>query len=99
MRRNRQRGWGLFAALALLLIPAAATWGCYFDDRREMSLSGFAYTRATFATTSDNIGTDKGLYSAGNLVQHRTFVTLEWRHNLNRTSREFPTVGEFFRFA
>jgi len=46
MRRNQQRGWGLFAALALLLLPAATAWGYYFDDRREMSLAGFAYSRA-----------------------------------------------------
>src|SRR5262245_47559444 len=63
-----------------------------------MSLSGFAYSRAVFATTSDNIGTFKGFYEAGNLVSHRNFLTLEWRHNINRISRDFPTVGEAFRF-
>lgn len=34
----------------------------------------------------------------GNFVQHRNFLTLEWRHNLNRVSREFPLlapVGQF----
>lgn len=25
-------------------------------------------------------------------------MTLEWRHNLNRTSREFPTIGPLFQF-
>jgi hypothetical protein len=83
----------------MVLLPAATAWGYYFDDRREMSLSGFAYSRATWALAADNIGTGKGLYQSGNLVQHRNFLTLEWRHNLNRTSREFPTLGEAFRFA
>jgi hypothetical protein len=32
------------------------------------------------------------------MVQHRNFLTLEWRHNLNRLSRGFPTVGPMFEF-
>src|SRR5437867_11102649 len=91
MRRNRRR-W-FCAALVVLLLPAATAWGYYFDDRREMSLSGFAYSRAALATTSDNIGTFNGFYQAGNVVSHRNFLTLEWRHNLNRLSRNFPTAG------
>src|SRR5438034_6089633 len=99
MRGNRQIMRGeLFAALVLLFLPAATAWGYFFDDRREMSLSGFAYSRAVMATTSDNIGTFKGFYQAGNVVSHRNFVTLEWRHNLNRVSRSFPTVGPLFEF-
>ena len=96
MRRNRR--WWFCAALVILLLPAATAWGYYFDDRREMSLSGFAYSRAAFATTSDNIGTFKGFYQTGNVVSHRNFLTLEWRHNLNRVSRNFPTVGPLFEF-
>ena len=53
MRRNLQR-WGLLAALTALLVPAATAWGYYFDDRREMSLSGFAYSRAVIATRGRN---------------------------------------------
>ncbi len=98
MRRNQQRGWGLFAALALLLLPAATAWGYYFDDRREMSLAGFAYSRAVISTQGGQFSS-KNTYNAGNLVSHRNFLTLEWRHNLNRVSREFPTVGQLFRFA
>jgi hypothetical protein len=45
---------GLCAVLFVLLLPAT-TWGYFFDDRREMSLSGFAYSRATFALAADNI--------------------------------------------
>ncbi len=97
MRRNQQWGWGLCAALALLLLPAATAWGYYFDDRREMSLSGFAYTRAVIATQDGRTNQKVG-YAAGNLVSHRNFLTLEWRHNLNRISREFPTLGPLFRF-
>src|SRR5438876_6893169 len=96
MRRNRR--WWFCAALVVLLLPAATAWGYYFDERREMSLSGFAYSRAAFATTSDNIGTFKGFYQTGNVVSHRNFLTLEWRHNLNRVSRSFPTVGPLFEF-
>ena len=92
------RGWWFFAAVMVLLLPAATAWGYYFDDRREMSLSGFAYSRATFALSNDTIGEGKSHYQVGNLVQHRNFLTLEWRHNLNRISREFPTLGEGFRF-
>src|SRR5262249_53836248 len=98
MRRNRQGKWGLLAAVAMLLLPAATAWGYYFDDRREMSLSGFAYSPAVFAHTSDNIRPFKGFYQTGNLVSHRNFLTLEWRHNINRISRDFPTVGDAFRF-
>ena len=97
MRRNKQGRWGLCAALVVLLLPAATAWGYYFDDRREMSLSGFAYSRAVFATQG-GINGSTHTYHAGNMVQHRNFVTLEWRHNLNRVSREFPTAGEAFRF-
>src|SRR6266540_1331472 len=98
MRRNQQGRWGLIAAVAVLLLPAATTWGYYFDDRREMSLSGFAYTRAVIAT-QDGLGNQKHTYYAGNLVSHRNFLTLEWRHNLNRLSRNFPTIGQLFRFT
>jgi hypothetical protein len=84
--------------LTVLLFPAATAWGYFFDDRREMSLSGFAYTRGTWALAADNIAHNKGLWQSGNLVQHRNFLTLEWRHNLNRVSRDFPTLGEAFRF-
>ncbi|HKA52654.1 MAG TPA: DUF1302 family protein [Candidatus Binatia bacterium] len=98
MRRNRQGRWGLCAAMVMFLVPAATAWGYYFDDRREMSLSGFAYTRATMALKNDNIGTYKGNWQAGNLVQHRNFLTLEWRHNVNRISRDLPTVGPLFQF-
>ena len=34
----------------------------------------------------------------GDLVQHRNFLTLEWRHDLKRVSRDFPTVGSLFQF-
>jgi hypothetical protein len=78
---------------------APTEWGYYFDERREMSLSGLAYTRGTFLTgKGDEIGNYKGLYKRGNLVQHRNFLTLEWRHNLNRTSRDLPTLGNLFTF-
>src|SRR5881628_1732342 len=96
MRQNGGR-W-FFAAVMVVLLQAAAAWGYFFDDRREMSLSGFFYSRATFATTSDNIGTYKGFYQTGNIVSHRNFVTLEWRHNLNRVTRSFPTMGPLFEF-
>jgi hypothetical protein len=82
----------------VLLLPATTAWGYFFDDRREMSLSGFAYMRGTWALASDRIGAYKGNWEEGNLVQQRNFVTLEWRHNLNRISRDFPTLGEGFRF-
>ena len=95
--KNQRRGWGLFAALALLLLPAATAWGYFFDDRREMSLSGFAYTRGTIGL-QDGIAGGERTYYTGNLIQHRNFLTLEWRHNLNRVSRDLPTVGEAFRF-
>jgi hypothetical protein len=81
----------------MLLLPAATAWGYFFDDRREMSLSGFAYTRGTIALSDGTFGA-KHTYYTGNLVQHRNFLTLEWRHNLNRVSREFPTAGAFFQF-
>jgi hypothetical protein len=97
MKGNKQTGWWVFAVAIILLLPAT-TWGYFFDDRREMSLSGFAYMRGTWALANDDIGNFKGLWQRGNLVQQRNFVTLEWRHNLNRISREFPTLGEGFRF-
>src|SRR5437867_3059147 len=91
------RGWWFCAALVVLLLPAATAWGYYFDDRREMSLSGFAYTRGVISTQG-GISSSRHTYAEGNLVQHRNFLTLEWRHNLNRLSREFPTVGPAFQF-
>src|SRR2546425_541100 len=91
------RGWWFFAAVMVVLLEAATAWGYYFDDRREMSLSGFAYSRAVIAT-QDGLGNQKHTFYAGNLVSHRNFLTLEWRHNLNRVSRSFPTVGPLFEF-
>src|SRR5215831_6057787 len=99
MRRSR---YGFFAGLLTWIVlgtlSANTAWGYFFDDRREMSLSGIAYTRGTFALTNDHIGTGKGLYNTGNMVQHRTFLSLEWRHNINRLTRQAPTVGEAFEF-
>jgi hypothetical protein len=92
------QSWGLCAVLTVLVLPAATAWGYFFDDRREMSLSGFAYTRAVIATQDPKHGTQRVTYSEGNLVSHRNFLTLEWRHNLNRLSRETPTAGAAFRF-
>lgn len=98
MRGKRQSGAWVAAALGLLLCSTSA-WGYFFDDRREISLSGFAYTRGTWALSNDDIGTYKGLWQRGNLVQHRNFVTLEWRHNVNRAVKEMPVpFGPLFQF-
>ncbi len=98
--RYRQRFRRLLAAGVVLLLSAPSAWGYYFDERREMSLSGQAYTRATIQTgKGDEIGTGKGLWKRGNVVQHRNYLTLEWRHNLNRLSREFPTIGTLFQYV
>jgi hypothetical protein len=99
MRREQQHitRW-VVTGLMLWLGTASTAFGYFFDERREMSLSGFAYTRGTIALSDDNIGTGKSLYERGNLVQHRNFVTLEWRHNINRATREMPTVGPLFQF-
>jgi hypothetical protein len=99
MRRQMQYAhWWLFVSFALWLLPASIAHSYFFDDRREMSLSGLAYTRATMALSDDNIGTGKSLYEKGNLVQHRNFLTLEWRHNINRLTRQAPTLGRVFEF-
>ncbi|MBI3302189.1 MAG: hypothetical protein HYZ72_08975, partial [Deltaproteobacteria bacterium] len=84
--------------VAFTFFSAASAWGYYFDERREMSLSGFAYTRGTWALANDDIGNFKGLWQRGNLVQHRNFLTLEWRHKLERVSREVPPLGPLFQF-
>ena len=84
---RRHSGWWFFAAVMVVLLEAATAWGYYFDDRREMSLSGFAYTRGVISTQG-GISSSRHTYAEGNLVQHRNFLTLEWRHNLNRLSRE-----------
>jgi hypothetical protein len=98
MRGKRHSGVWLFAASMAFLLSTTTAWGYFFDERREMSLAGFAYSRSTWALASDDIGTYKGLWQRGNQVQWRNFLTLEWRHNLNRVSREFPTVGPLFQF-
>ena len=99
MRRERQqvRRW-LQVGLLLWYCSAVSAWGYFFDDRREMSLSGFAYSRGVVALANDRIGTHKGYYQIGNLVSHRNFLTLEWRHNINRVSRGLPTAGALFEF-
>lgn len=99
MRSARWSGrvrWIVVLAIFLSFYSRAA-WGYYFDDRREMSLSGFAYSRAIIAT-QDGIASQKDTYSAGNLVSHRNFLTLEWRHKLDRVARDFPTLGPLFGF-
>lgn len=96
MTGQRRTHW-LLGAMTILLLGDTTAWGYYFDDRREMSLSGFAYSRATFAL-EDGIAAQSRTYYTGNLVQHRNFLTLEWRHNLNRVSREFPLAGPVAQF-
>jgi len=98
MRGQGQRvAWWLSVVFTIWSLPASTAWGYFFDDRREMSLSGFAYSRATFATQKP-IGAQQHLYGVGNLVQHRNFLTLEWRHNINRLARGFPTIGPAMEF-
>jgi hypothetical protein len=96
MRRHRLATWrgkALGTTILTLVLSAGTAWGYFFDERREMSLSGFAYTRGTWALSEDDIGTYKGHWQDGNLVQHRNFLTLEWRHNINRLSREMPVTS------
>ena len=76
--RGLRRGWCGATVLSVLLWTATS-WGYFFDDRREMSLAGFAYSRATFAL-EDGMAAGRHLYQEGNMVQHRNFLTLEWRH-------------------
>lgn len=90
------RGWCGAAVVSMMLWTATA-WGYFFDERREMSLSGLAYSRATFAL-QDGVASQRNLYHEGNLVQHRNFLTLEWRHNVNRAARDLPTIGPLFQF-
>jgi len=99
MRRQRQHssGW-LVVGVLWWGLSASTAWGYFFDDRREMSLSGFFYSRQVIATSQDNIGTFTGFYQAGNLVSSRNFLTLEWRHNINRLMRSAPTLGPAFEF-
>jgi hypothetical protein len=96
-RRIGKVRWVL-VSMVYILCSAVSTWGLYLDDRKEMSLAGFAYTRGTWALSEDNIGQYKGLWERGNLVQHRNFLTLEWRHKLSRQSRELPIIGPVFQF-
>ena len=60
MRRKRQHvtRW-IVAGLVLWFGTASTAFGYFFDERREMSFSGFAYTRGTIACRDDNIGTGK----------------------------------------
>lgn len=94
MRELLQCAGGVLLLIGIFVAPA---WGYYFDDRREMSLSGLLYTRAVLAT-QDGIAGQKSTYYAGNLVSHRNFASLEWRHNLFRATREMPTLGPLFQF-
>ena len=96
MTGQRYTHW-LLGMITIVLFEGATAWGYFFDDRREMSLSGFAYSRATFALEDGLAGAQRTYYT-GNLVQHRNFLTLEWRHNLNRVSREFPLLAPLGQF-
>lgn len=101
MRGHRLATWkgrALGTAILAFILLASTGWGYFFAERREMSLSGSADSQATFALASDNIGTGKGLYRSGNLVQPQNFITSEWRHNINRVSRDLPTIGLLSQF-
>jgi len=74
MRKKTRHGGRCWSAVVVLWLLAAPAWGYDFDDRREMSLSGFAYSRATIAL-QDGLAAQQHLYSAGDLVQHRNFLT------------------------
>jgi len=97
----RVTGWigkGIVGLLSFLVVSTPVAWGFPLDQRREMSLTGIFYTRATWALSNDEIGQFKGLWQRGNLVQHRNFATLEWRHNLARLTRESSLIGPVFQF-
>ena len=99
MKTTRLNGRGRWTlVLIILILGSAPAWGRYLDERKEMNLSGFAYTRGTWALSEDDIGFYKGLWQRGNLVQHRNFVTLEWRHKLDRLTRELPVAAPLFQF-
>ena len=49
MRRKQRQRWKCWSAVVVWWLLAAPAWGYYFDERREMALSGFAYSRATMA--------------------------------------------------
>lgn len=99
MQRKSWIGWtGWIVGVSIFLGSGVqVSWGYYFDDRREMSLSGLAYSRAVIAT-QDGVAAQKHTYAAGNMVSHRNFLTLEWRHKLDRASREFPLAEPVFAF-
>ena len=63
-----------------------------------MNLSGVAYSRMTWALANDTIGTYKGSWARGNLVQHRNFVSLTWHHTLDRLTRQAPISGPLFQW-
>ena len=84
--------------VGFLFFSSSVASGFYLDQRREMSLTGFFYTRGTWALSNDEIGQFKGLWQRGNLVQHRNFATLEWRHTLARLSRELAIIEPVFQF-
>jgi hypothetical protein len=60
MRRKQRQRWGCWSAVVVSWLRATPAWGYYFDEWREMSLSGFAYSRATSAL-QDGLAAQKHL--------------------------------------
>jgi hypothetical protein len=67
MRGHRLATWkgrALGAAILAFTLSASTAWGYFFDERREMSLSGPAYSWPTFAlsdVSDDSIGAGRGI--------------------------------------
>ena len=80
----QHRGGFLIFLILTLSFCSSLTHARFVDEKREIRLSGFVYSRAAWAVSNDTIGTYKGNWARGNLVQHRNFASLEWRHNLSR---------------
>jgi hypothetical protein len=71
-----------FLLLFLLLFPCAA-YGLFLDDPQTIRFNGRVYNRATFSTqdSADNARFQIP-YNSYNLLQDRTFIQMELRHNL-----------------
>ena len=95
MRGQRRRvGWWLSIALAVCFLPASIASGYFFDERREMSLSGFAYSRGVMALSHDNIGTHKGYYQIKTEGKLSLFKSYKGEFSDGEQKRDFIYVKD-----
>lgn len=91
-----RRGWALAGAacVLLLLVQAGRTEAVYLDSLKSLELVGKLQTRASLRL-EESEGFTYPMVEAGDLVQHRNMLLLEFNHDLKYLMNDLPLLTPF----